>query len=262
MKSLALAVLPWLGLTACTGDVEPPTSVEQGLSLSTYSDKLVVGAYDDHVVHVDLESRATSDGVVVTTMTMDQLVFTLTVDYGSGEIDYANPSVSPNREQIAALRALEGELAFMTAEDKSITEVESTLVALATFVSDAAAGEVLPSIRTSMNRVIANIGGGNSCRTLYGGSCSPYKQTGRDSDNCKGRCGAGCNTAHTGGNNKWTMDCAEHDYGIGPLGDCADDSVSGTNYYTSGGSCFWATNCNSADGCSSSAGGHGPYCRN
>jgi hypothetical protein len=262
MKSLALLVLPWLGLIACTGESEAPTS-EQGLSLSTYTDKLIVGAYDDNVIHVDLESREISDGVVVTTVTVDQLVFTLTVDYGSSEINLANPSASPNREQIAALHALENELAFMTTEDKSMTDVESTLVGLGTLLSDALAGEVLPSIQTTMNRLSTeNIGASNTCRTLYGGSCSPYKQTGRDSDNCKGRCGAGCGSAHSGGNNKWTMDCAEHDYGIGPFGDCVNDAVDGANYYTSGGSCFFAGNCNSSDGCSSSAGGHGSSCRN
>jgi hypothetical protein len=261
MKILALLALPWLGLTACTGEADAPVSIEQGLSLSTYTDNHIVGAYDDNVIHVDLESRASSDSVVVTTVTVDELVYTLTVDYGNGEIDFANPNVAPNREQIAALHALEGELVFMAAEDKSITDVEATLHAMGTLLSDAAAGEVLPSIRTTMNRSIVNIGASNSCRTLYGGSCSPYKQTGRDSDNCKGRCGAGCGSAHTGGNNKWTMDCSEHDYGIGPLGDCTDDAVSGTNYYTSGGSCFWAGNCNSADGCSSTAGGHGSSCR-
>jgi len=257
MKRLAWLVL---GLTACTSDA--PAPVEPGLSLRTYTDKQIVGAYDDNVIHVDLESTETSAGVVVVTVTVDQLIYTLTVDYGTGEIDFVNPTAPANREQIAALRALEGELAFMTSEGQVMTDVESALHGVGTLLSDAAAGEVLPSIRTTMNRSISNIGPSNTCRTLYGGSCSPYKQTGRDSDNCKGRCGAGCNTAHTGGYNKWTMDCAEHDYGIGPAGDCTDDIMSGANYWSSGGSCFWAGNCNSADGCANTAGGHGPYCRN
>ena len=259
IKGLALVVL---GLTACTGEADTAPPIEQGLSFSTYTDKLIVGAYDDNVIHVDLESRETSDSIVVTTVTVDELVYALTVDYGSGEINLASPSVSANREQIAALHALEAQLAFMATEDAASTNVESTLHAVGTLLSDSVSGEVLPSLRTTMNRSIENIGPSNTCRTLYGSSCSPYKQTGRDSDNCKGRCGAGCGSAHSGGNNHWTMDCAEHDYGIGPFGDCVDDEVSGANYYTSGGSCFWAGNCNSADGCSSTAGGHGSSCRN
>ncbi len=89
MKILALLVLPWLGLTACTGGAEAPASSEQGLSLTTYTDNHIIGTYDDNVIHVDLESRSSGEGVVVTTVTVDQLVYTLTVDYGSGEIDVA-----------------------------------------------------------------------------------------------------------------------------------------------------------------------------
>lgn len=258
MRNLALVVL----LTACTQGAEAPAPSEQGLALTTYTDTLIIGAYDDNVVHVAIESRETSDGVVVATVTIDELVISLTVDSVTSEIDFAAPTSAPNREQVAALRALESEAAFMNTEGAEPTGVERTLQAIAILASDMVVGEALPSIRTTMNRLSTeNIGASNSCRTLYGGSCSPYKMTGRDSDNCKGRCGAGCGSAHTGGNNKWTMDCAEHDYGIGPFGDCINDATDGANYYTSGGSCYWASNCNSSDGCSSAAGGHGSSCR-
>ncbi|MGZ5970780.1 MAG: hypothetical protein ACXWP4_24080, partial [Polyangiales bacterium] len=72
-----------------------------------------------------------------------------------------------------------------------------------------------------------------------------YLQTGINSPNCKGRCGAGCGSARTGGSNTWTMDCAEHDYHIGPLSDCTDDATLDGNHVKCGysGGEWCASNC-------------------
>lgn len=241
--------------------VDPVGQESTGLSLTTYTDDLIIGVYDDGVVTAELTSTQLADGVVVAEVTIGELSFKLTVDNDLGEGAYANPTVAPNGEQVAALRALESQLGFLTNDGEATTTVEQALVSLATVLSESKAGEVLPTVQFAAERGWVNIGCSNSCRTLYG-SCgtNPYKQTGTGSDNCKGRCGAGCDNARSGGSHKWTMDCAEHDYQIGPLGDTLDDATGAANYNCSSG-CFWASNCNSADGCSNTAGGHGPSCR-
>lgn len=257
MKRFTLLALPLFA--ACSAGAPSPAPIQQGLTLTTYTDKLISGVYDDGLTAAAIRSNEVADGIVVSQVTVGELVYTLTVDYNRGQLELVSPPAAANREQVAALHALEAELGFI-AEDNA-NNVVHTLRAIATLLSEVAAGEVFPTVQSSINRSVVNIGCGNTCRTLYGGSCSPYKQTGQNSDNCKGRCGAGCDNARSGGNNKWTMDCAEHDYQIGPLGDVTDDVASASNVSCSGTGCFWATNCNSADGCANTAGGHGPSCR-
>ncbi len=267
MKTMLLLALPLFALSACSGagagSGEPPPAIEHGLKLGTYTATSINGAYRDGVVSVTLSSQEIADGIVVTQVTMADLVYKLTVDYNRSELEFISPTVAADREQVTALRALEGELAFIAQDGKSLTNAERTLHTAATLLSNAAPGELLPTaIQATGNRGWVDIGCGNSCRTLYGSSCSPYKQTGQSSDNCKGRCGAGCGSARSGSADKWTMDCAEHDYVIGPFGDTLDDaSFAHSVSCGSNGSCFHASNCSSADGCDNVAGHNSGQCR-
>lgn len=262
-----LLTLPLFVLGACSGGNAPSPTTQQGLVLSTYTNDEITGQYSDGVVTMQVSSRALGADIALAQISLDDLDFKLTVDYGQGTADFANPSVAVNREQVTALRAFETELGFIDAPGKDLTNVERAIHSAAALLSNAAAGEILPNVHAVSTRSWQSINSGNYCYTLYGtpgyggssGGCTVVKQTGRDSDNCKGRCGAGCNTAHSGGYNTWTMDCAEHDYQIGPLGDCVDDTALAPSVYTSGGSCFHSSSCSDADNC---GGGHSAYCRN
>jgi hypothetical protein len=261
MNKILLAI-PLLAMTACTDDPVPQTGTEEALSFSTYTGNLIAGSYDDGVTHIDLDSREIAPGVITTTITLDTLSYTKTKDVNTNTIAFENPLTAASTEQTAALHSLEDALSLLVdADDSAPTDVALSLHAMASMLSDWPAGEVRPpSVEVTMNRDIVNISPNNYCRTLYGDSCSPYKMTGKNSDNCKGRCGGGCNTARSGGYNRWTMDCAEHDYGINSWWDATDDWDHATLQYSSGGGCYFATNCNSSDGCANTAGGHGSTC--
>jgi hypothetical protein len=277
MTKLLLLAVPLFALTACSGgaggDPAPTTESQQqqGLALTTYTATSIVGEYRDSVVTIALSSQESAQGIVVTEITTADLVYRLTVDYTRGTLEFVSPTTPANREQVTGLRALEDALAFLAKDSKSLTPVENTLRGAATLLSDSAAGEALPPIvQATTNRSIVNIGCGNYCRTLYGtagyggssSGCTPYKQTGQNSDNCKGRCGAGCGGTRTGSSDQWTMDCAEHDYQIGPWSDCTDDVLfASTASCGTHAGCFHASNCSSADNCNNTPGANSGQCR-
>jgi hypothetical protein len=258
-RHLILAAALTLATTACgaapggeTGESTTTSETAQGLKFTVQTETELAGTFADGVVTLSFSSKAISDGVFQARVSTGERTFEYTYNTKTAELEYTSGHVAFNAEEVAAIQAFD--IAFGVVrnakESEEYTKPESTMISLLTLATESQPGEVVPVIVKVITRSITNIGCSNTCRTLYGSSeCGKggntyYKQTGINSPNCKGRCGGGCGDARSNGSTRWTMDCAEHDYHVGPLNDCADDATGGTGIrcgYTS--SEFCATNC-------------------
>ncbi len=221
-----------------------------GLTLATFSDTEIVGSYSDSVTTLEFTSHETAPGVVVAEVGSGDASITINVDYNEGVVDTAGSEATFTPEAVEALAALESELLAVLSTEEDAPRVEAALGSLASMASDADAGERFPSVRGVSDRGWVTISCSNVCRTLYRSCGGSYvKQTGISSPNCKGRCGAGCGDARSSGKNVWSMDCAEHDYHLGPFADCADDyTFANKTSCTYSPAEYCATNCSCTTG--------------
>ncbi len=249
MRTIAILGLSMV-VGAC-GAEGTPGPQESQLHIATHTATTFQGDFDDGVARIAFHAEETSQNVVHLQLTTAVRTLSVDANFDTGTIRGTGAETALTQEELDAFVALDAELATVVGD--RATPAERVMTGWATFMTQAVPGVAWQDVHAQSARGWVNIGAGDSCRTLYGdsahGYCTPYKQTGLNSPNCKGRCGAGCGSAHTGGNNKWTMDCAEHDYMIGPFGDCADDATFAANVYTSGGTPYCASNCSCADGC-------------
>lgn len=246
MRGPAWALCAVLAMTAGCGDGGGGSVVgANGLTLETFTDTDIVGTYSDSVTTLQFAAHQTGDGVVVAEVGAGDTKLSVETDYNAGEVTTDGSNSAFNPEETEALQALEIELQAVLSGEEEAPRVEAALRSASTMASEATPGEAFPSVTGVSDRGWVTIGCSNMCRTLYR-SCggSYYKQTGVSSPNCKGRCGAGCGDARSNGYNAWTMDCAEHDYNIGPFGDCVDDySFAGQAKCTYSPAEYCATNC-------------------
>lgn len=240
------------GCGGAQGDTGSTTEAAQGLIFTVQTDTELAGTFSDGIVALSFSAKAIADGVYQARVSTGERTFEYTYNPTTAELEYTSGRVAFNAEEVALVQAFD--IAFgvirNAKESTEYTQPEATMISLLTLATESQPGEVVPFIHKVLTRSITNIGCSNTCRTLYGSSeCGKggntyYKQTGINSPNCKGRCGGGCGDARSNGSTRWTMDCAEHDYHLGPLNDCADDSAGGTGIrcgYTSSEWC--AGNC-------------------
>ena len=238
-RSLVVSALTALTLTACGAapDAETEkastTNVAQGLTLKVQTDTELSGTFTDGVITLTFSSIAIGEKVHQARVSSGPRTIEYTVNSATAELEYTSGHVALDAEEVEAVKALDIALGSLrnTKEPSEYTRPEQILFSMMDLATESRPGEVVPVIKKIFTRSVTNIGCSNTCRTIYGssacgkGGLTYYKQTGINSPNCKGRCGGGCGDARSNGATRWTMDCAEHDYHVGPLGDCADDAA-------------------------------------
>ncbi len=240
----------WLSLCAAVTmfgcSTEPDPVTVGALTITTHDPTRIAGTYTDGLADATFE--VVDRGAIEVDLTLGDLVVHGVYDQAAGTTRLSAPSVIFDQFQIDLVRALESELADALAADEP-SAVDRVLVGFVSYLTDYEAGLAWIDVDLQAQRSIQGIGCGTTCRTLYRSCGGSYvKTTGIRSPNCKGRCGAGCGNARSGGWNVWSMDCAEHDYHLGPLGDCADDTAWGPTYSCGYSGSETCAGCNCSDG--------------
>jgi hypothetical protein len=227
-------------MVGCEDGADPVTAGgPSGFEVKEHTERVLEVAYDDGVVQLRLRSEEQA-GVGVVEVHLGDLVLGVDLDHDRGTATTWGPREAIGQEMLDALAVVETALNTLWPETVAPTRTEQALLGAIAMISEMAPGVPWTPISVVNDRGWVNISNGDYCRSLWNsnGSYWDWRHTGKRSYNCKGACGAGCNYLRA-----WTMDCAEHDYGIGPFGDAVDDFSFAPLYWSEWGPAYCPSNC-------------------